>query len=225
MSDKPTQVDAFTRLGMAVQKPALKDRNALGQDEFFKLMVAQLNHQDPLKPLESDEFLSQVAQFSTVNGIQSIERSMSDLAVAMESNQALQASTLVGRDVLVPGNRAALSSGSPVSGAVELPVSTGELILDVMTPAGELVRRMELGAQGSGMVQFSWEGMRDDGAAAPEGYYVLEARAEVDGQPQSVPVLVGARVDSVTINRNPPATLLNLEGLGPVNVNDVREFI
>jgi len=225
MSDNPNQIDALSRLGLAAQQPEKKDRSALGQNEFFKLMVAQLNNQDPLKPLESDEFLSQVAQFSTVNGIQSIERSMSDLALAMESNQALQASTLVGRDVLVPGNTAALGTGSPVKGAVDLPFSTSELTLDITTPAGELVRQIELGNHDSGPVQFAWEGLRDDGGAAPEGYYRVEARALRDGEPQSVPVLVNARVDSVTVNRNPPATLLNLEGLGPVSMNDVREFI
>ncbi len=225
MSDNPSSIDALKRLGLAATTPEKKDRNALGQDEFFKLMVAQLSNQDPLKPLESDEFLSQVAQFSTVNGITSIERSMNNLAQTMESSQALQASTLVGRDVLVPGNTATLGDAGKVRGAVDIPFSTSELVLDITNPAGELVKQIELGPQAAGTVQFTWTGTRDDGGAAPKGYYRIDARAVRDGDPQSVPVLVGARVDSVTVNRNPPATLLNLEGLGAVSMNDVREFI
>ena len=169
--------------------------------------------------------MSQTAEFSMVDGIKSIERSISELATSMESNQALQASTLVGRDVLVPGNRLVLEPGGKSGGAIDLPGSTSELTIEIATPAGEVVRTMELGAHQAGSVPFSWEGLRDDETGAGPGQYVVSARADMDGQTFSVPVLVGARVDSVTINRNPPGTTLNLQGVGPVNMNQVREFI
>ena len=80
-----------------------KDKS-LGQDEFLELMMTQLQNQDPLNPAESGEFLSQIAQFGTVNGITELQQSFSTLASSLQSNQALQASTMVGRSVLVENN-------------------------------------------------------------------------------------------------------------------------
>ena len=89
----PNSFETINKLGLGVPQAEKKDRHALGQDEFFDLMIAQLQNQDPLEPLDSNDFLAQVAQFSQVNGIKSIEQSMSQLVTAMESNQALQAAT------------------------------------------------------------------------------------------------------------------------------------
>ena len=120
-------------LGINQQTQPDKSRNDLGQDEFFQLMVAQLTNQDPLKPLESNEFLGQVAQFSTVTGVQDMHQAITDLAASFQSNQALQASTMVGRDVLVPGSRTLLGADGTLKAAADLPASTG-----TMTPVDSL---------------------------------------------------------------------------------------
>ena len=219
------KTNAFARVAGAVPEPAKHDRSALGQDEFFNLMITQLKNQDPTNPVDSEQFLSQVAQFSTVSGIQSIEKSIRELAVSMESNQALQASTLVGREVLVPSATGVLRAGSGLNGAAELEQGASRLVVEVSTPAGQLVKRMELGAQEPGLASFTWEGIGEDGTGAGEGFYRVSAHATVDDQDVSVPVMMSALVDSVTVNRSPPGVMLNLEGIGQVSMNDVREFL
>ena len=90
--------DTYSNLGLALQSSD-KKRTELGQDAFLKLMTAQMQHQDPFKPMESGEFLGQIAQFSTVSGIQAMQESLAGLSTALTSNQTLQAANLVGRGV------------------------------------------------------------------------------------------------------------------------------
>ena len=93
-----------------------KKKEELGQEEFMRLLVAQLNNQDPTKPMENAEFLTQIAQFSTVDGIQGMETSLSDLGASMVSTRAIQASSLVGRDVISASNQAAFTPGEEIEG-------------------------------------------------------------------------------------------------------------
>lgn len=97
-------------------------------------MTAQLRHQDPLNPTENDALIAQVAQFSTVEGIQEMQRSIESLAGSFQSAQALQASTLVGRDVLINTDRAVLEAGKSVIGAVDLEGPVNALSIQLTTP-------------------------------------------------------------------------------------------
>ena len=161
---------------LAIKQPQATRSKTVSQETFLKLMVAQMNNQDPQKPMESGEFLSQLAQFGSLNGITELQKSFSTLATALQSNQALQASTMVGRNVLVDGNQARLSSaGAKVSGAVEIPAATGDVMLKIYNPAGQLVKQISMGAQPAGQAQFTWEGLDDGGNAAPAGTYRITA--------------------------------------------------
>jgi len=202
-----------------------EDRQALGQDQFFDLMVAQLTNQDPLNPLESNEFIAQVAQFSTVNGIKQIQESIGELATSFQSGQALQASTMVGRDVLVPGARGVLHPGGKLSGAIDVASATGDLSISVLAPSGQVVRQLDLGPQPAGLAHFSWDGLDDVGEPAPPGNYVIQATANIDDQAQALPTLMSARVESVTLTNQPGGLTLNLESLGPVSINDIRQLL
>ncbi len=219
---KPTTFDA---LGLGVPQAQTKDGSELGQSEFFELMVAQLNNQDPLNPLESNEFLSQVAQFSTVSGIQSIERSIGALVTSMESNQALQASTLVGREVLVPTEIAHLESGDGVTGAVEVTGGFTDVTITISTPGGEVVRQIPMGTQPPGVLRFEWDGLGEDGLAQPPGNYVVSATGTTEDAERALPVLTAARVESVTLSRNPPGVILNLDGIGSIGLDAVTQIL
>jgi len=219
------QAARIADLGIGVPTPAKKDPSALGQQQFFDLMVAQLKNQDPLKPLDSTEFLSQLAQFSTVTGINGIQQSMASLAGSLQSSQALQASTLVGRDVLVRGDRAQLADGGMLSGAADLTNSVGDLVVTITDPAGSLVRTLDLGAQASGKVPFSWDGLTDAGTRAAPGYYQVQASVHGEAGNVAVPTLLQRRVDSVTLRRDPPGTTLNLHGVGAVDLDAVEQLL
>ncbi len=204
---------------------AESSKDKLGQKDFLKLMVAQLKNQDPMKPMENGDFLGQMAQFSSVTGLQDLQASFNQLAGVMQSNQALQASALVGRSALVPGNAAMLSSGQMVLGAVDLPASTANVALAVTDQSGKVVRLMNMGPQATGLASFQWDGKTDSGELAAAGRYKVVANAMVDGKVQAVDTLVAARVESVTLGRGGQESTLNLAGLGSLEMSKVRQIM
>lgn len=217
-------------LSQAIQELGLnrvtekKNRNELGQDEFLELMVTQLRNQDPFKPLENGDFIAQMAQFSSVSGLQSLQQSFSQLAASLQSNQALQASTMVGRSVLVPLNTAVLSSNSPVTGVLDLPSSSSNVALTIVDSSGQIVRQIRLGPQAAGEVPFTWDGFNDSGSVMPPGKYGLLAKAQGSDGTFSLNTLVRASVESVTLSPNQQGISLNLTELGSISFSDVREI-
>ncbi len=181
------------------QRPPAKNNNQLGQEEFLKLMTAQMNNQDPMKPMQDGEFFSQIAQFSSVAGIQELQQSFSQVATALQSNQALQASTMVGRTVMIQSNEAVFDGVEPVNGKVGVANATTELTVNVYNTTGELVRSMRMGGQNSGVVDFSWDGRNESGEQMVAGDYRIEAIAQTGGESIELGTLLAERVESVTL--------------------------
>jgi flagellar basal-body rod modification protein FlgD len=206
------------------QKPEEK-KAKLGQDEFLKLMTTQLNNQDPLKPMESGEFFNQIAQFSSVSGIQELQKSFEQVASAMMSNQALQASAMVGRTVLIPASEVELKENVNVKGTVELTSSTPGLALGIYDTAGQLVRQISMGPQPSGSVEFNWDGLTDGGEPAPAGKYQIQAITQVDGEPTAAETFIAAKVDSVVMEKFGQDVTLNLGAMGQWGLSDVKQIL
>jgi flagellar basal-body rod modification protein FlgD len=201
------------------------DGQTLGQDAFLRLMLAQLKNQDPFKPLQSGEFLSQLAQFSTVAGVKDLQSSFKDLSASLVSNQALQASSLLGRSVLVRRSSSALAAGGTLTGAIDVPSSASSVVVNITNASGELVRQLNLGPQAKGLANFSWDGMRSDGTMAAPDAYSVSAQLMVNGKAQGgASVLLDARVESVTIAADQSGLTLSLEGLGDIAFSDVRQI-
>jgi len=212
----------FDNLGLALKQDTSKSKK-IGQEQFLELMVAQLKNQDPTKPLQSGEFLGQLAQFGTVNGIQEMQSSLSDLSTSLRSNQALMASGLVGRTVLAPGNVAALTADAGLSGVLDLPASAGDVVLSISDASGQLVQRLSLGQQAAGQLTFNWDGKMANGMTAAPGLYKIDAQAISGNDKFAVNTSVLSRVDSVTLG-DPKGMTLNLSGLGPVLLGDVKQI-
>ena len=204
---------------------AARDPNTLGQQQFFELMVTQLKNQDPFKPMESGDFLGQIAQFSTVSGIGELQKSFATLAGSLQSSQALQASTMVGREVVVPRADFPLTPGTNAHLAAALPATSPGVRVSIFDAAGQLVRQATLGAHAAGTVSYVWDGRTDNGASAPAGRYQARFEANLGGQEQALESTVRARVDSVTLTRDGAAPTLNLAGYGAVAMSDVREIL
>lgn len=220
----PIESSKLTGIGAAAQGGGRPSTPRLDQEDFFKLLITQLRSQDPFRPLASGEFLSQIAQFSTVSGVQDLQRSFEQLAGSLYSNQALQASALVGRTVYVPGPKAALTAGGGLSGLIELPGSTSGLSIGIYDGAGQLVRRLALGPQPAGTVAFRWDGLTEAGMPAPPGLYYVKAEARRGGENVAVETLLAARVESVTLGHLGQGITLNLAGLGAVDFAQVRQI-
>lgn len=218
-------IDSKTLESLNLAPRTTQKSDKMGQSDFLKLMTTQLNNQDPMKPMASGEFFTQIAQFSAVAGIQELQNSFQQVASAMYSSQTLQASAMVGRSVLVPGDTANHRGGEPVNGAVELPSSAAGLTIDISNQAGQLVRRLNLGQQPGGAVHFSWDGMTDQGTPAAAGVYRFSAQAQVGGQPVAVATNLAAKVDSVTMGAGGQGISLNLAGLGSVPLSSVKQIM
>ncbi|HED39692.1 MAG TPA: flagellar hook assembly protein FlgD [Chromatiales bacterium] len=181
------------------QRPQAKGGDEIGQEEFLKLMTAQVNNQDPMKPMTDGEFFSQIAQFSSVAGIQDLQSSFSQVATALQSNQALQASTMVGRTVMIPSGEAVFNGSDPVTGKVGVEDATSGLTINILDASGAVVRSMNLGAQNSGAVNFSWDGLDDMGERLSAGDYTIEAIALTGGESIQLGTLLAEKVESVTL--------------------------
>ena len=204
---------------------AVKKKEELGQAEFMRLLVAQLNNQDPTKPMDNFEFLSQIAQFSTVSGIQDMQTSLSGLGESMVSTRAIQASSLVGRDVISASNQALYVPGDEISGVVAMPVAASGVQIQVSDSAGQLVKVLDIGNVGAGIHKFSWDGLLADGESIPQGSYQVTASGLIDGAVEALPAFAAAQVASVSIGAGGSEISLNLDGGESVSYADVLQYL
>lgn len=216
----PVGSSALSDLGLAVKQSPV--RKQLGQDEFLKLMTTQMKFQDPFKPMESGEFLGQIAQFSTVSGIQSMQDSLTAFTSSMQSNQTLQAAQLVGHGVLVAADQVYLQDGNDVEAAADLSAS-GQAIAEITDASGQVVRHIDLGMRPAGMASFTWDGRDDAGRALPEGHYGLQARLVSGNSTQALPTLAVGLVNSISLSGS--GLSLNLAGMPAASLGDVRQIL
>ena len=222
---------SFEELGLA-RKEKLKEKN-MGQDEFLTLMVTQMKNQDPMKPMENGEFISQMAQFSAAKGMREIKESFTSLAEALQSSQALQASSMVGRDVLIPGNQAKLTEEGVLKGSVELKTNSPELEVSILDSAGQILKKIHLGRQQAGKVDFTWDGEIDKGLNSPDaprtqaapGLYQIRAHSLIDGKPDPVDTLVVDKIESVSLGKGLKSVTLNLGINGSSTLSKVKEIM
>lgn len=198
--------------------------NDLGQDAFLRLMIAQLENQDPLSPAENGEFIAQLAQFSSVEGITNLNNSLDGLVNEFRSSRALEASALVGRQVEVNSNTGRLPAGETLRGTVELPSSTDNLRITVESLLGEVIRVEEISGAAAGDVAFSWDGLNNNDELQAPGTYRLRATAIIDGETQEVPVRVAANVNSVSVGADNSLTL-DVDGVGQLSIDEVKTFL
>jgi flagellar basal-body rod modification protein FlgD len=199
---------------------------SLGGADFLTLMLAQLKNQDPTSPVDSNTFLQQLAALSEVQGINGLNSSFATLSGNLSSGQALQASSLLGHQALVTSSTVATgAAGTPVSGAVSVPQTTGQVLLNVTNSAGVLVRQINLGAQPAGMSSFSWDGKSGDGTQAPPDTYSLSATyaGAVQGS-AAASTYVNGTVESVSMGSGSAGLTLNVAGVGSVAFSNVQQI-
>ena len=197
----------------------------LGGTDFLTLMLAQLQNQDPTSPVDSNTFLTQLAQLSEVQGITSLNTNFSTLSNSLTSNQALQASSLLGHQALVNSSTATIAAGAAVTGAVNVPQTTSQVTLSITNSAGALVSQINLGAQPAGLANFSWNGTAGDGSQAPAGTYTLTAQyAGATSGGTAATTLVNGTVESVSMGAGSAGMTLNVAGVGSVPFSSLQQI-
>jgi len=199
---------------------------ALGQDEFLKLMTTQMTHQDPTKPMQNGEFLSQMAQFGTVSGIQELQQSFKDFSASISSDQALQAASLVGRNVSVPSDYGLLSAGGEINGSFDLSTSASSVnVVITDSDTGDVIRKINLGQQAAGSVPFTWDGLNDAGTLVSPGIYKVQAEASIDGVNTVFQPAIQSKVESVSMSNGTNGVQVSLAGLGAVSFNKIKQIL
>ncbi len=205
--------------------PARTPQSDLGQQDFLSLMITQFKNQDPFEPMDNGEFLGQLAQFSTVNGIESLNESFASLSGSMQDNQALQAASLVGHKVLAVTDTGYLADSGAINGAVELQSSAADIQIDITDEAGALVQRFSLGQQAAGTVKFSWDGLDSSGQRADTGQYQVSARVLRGAESESLQTVVESEIQSVTLGQFGGGMSLNLAGGQSMPLSQIYQII
>jgi len=184
----------------------------LGQSEFLELMTAQLKNQDPMEPMDNGEFLGQMAQFSTVSGIEKMQQSMETLSSTYATGQTLQSVQLVGQEVLIENNSLELADSGSTGGSFELDVTSGNVMLNIADSSGTVIRQVNQGEYAAGRHAFSWDGKDDSGERMPAGTYTAEISAQQGDDFLAASVLTTRIVDSVEFGAGGQATLNTQQG-------------
>jgi flagellar basal-body rod modification protein FlgD len=192
------------------------------QDRFMKLLVTQMRNQDPLNPLDNAQVTSQLAQLSTVSGIDKLNTTLQALQANYQTSQSLQATDMIGHGVLVPGSTVALADSKGILG-VEMVDAADKVKVTVRDAAGVAVRTFDLGAQKAGVVPLAWDGKTDSGATAADGTYKFEVSAVTGDKSVKATALSFGTVSSVMTGA--AGVKLTLPGLGNVSFADVKQIL
>ncbi len=185
------------------------------QDRFLKLLVTQLQNQDPLSPMDNAQLTSQIAQINTVTGIATLNTSVQSLSSQFLQMQSLQGASLVGKDVIVPGNKLDIAD-SVGQGGFELTSAADAVKVEVMSPAGRVLDTLNLGAQSSGMHSFDWATTAYDN----NNNLTFRVTATSGATPLTSTALMRDKVNAVSTSGD--ALMLELERAGTVAYSTVK---
>lgn len=195
---------------------------AESQDRFLKLLVTQMKNQDPLNPMDNAQVTSQMAQLSTVSGIDKLNSTLEALSSSMIASQSMQASSMIGHVVMVPGNKMELVNGQGVA-ALDLTQPADSVSVAITDASGNVVRNMQLGSQSTGNVAVKWDGLNDLGQQVADGSYKLTAKAMLGGVESSVGTMSYGMVNSVM--QGAQGATLNVAQIGEVSLSSVKQIL
>ncbi len=150
-----TAVNPYAALSGGGSTAATANESAAA-DRFLKLLVTQMKNQDPLNPMDNAQITSQMAQISTVSGIEKLNTTVSGLNGQFVQLQALAGASLVGHDVTLAGHRLSIQDGVGVGG-VELAATAESVKVEILSPGGQVVDTLDLGTQAAGRHGFTWD--------------------------------------------------------------------
>ena len=178
------------------------------QDRFLTLLVTQLKNQDPLSPMDNSQITTQLSQISTVSGIDKLNETVSGLATALAASQTLASASLIGRQVVAPGASLKLAD-QRASAAFELSSVADRVTVNVIGPAGDTVRKLELGPGSAGLRTFAWDGKAEDGRSAKDGAYTFKVDAVQNGKSVAATPYTLGTVTGIGISGKDPSVVVD----------------
>ncbi|WP_349971838.1 flagellar hook assembly protein FlgD [Pseudomonas caspiana] len=217
--------DVSTKFINGLQNPAASSsskNDALGKDAFLQLLVTQMKNQNPLEPQDNGEFVAQLAQFSSLESMQNLTTTVDSIAGLYQSSQALQASSLVGRSVIVNAGSTSVDTTKGMTGSVVVPSASSVTTVKIYDPQLNLVKTIDMGTQSAGNASFTWDGTNDAGEKVAAGNYSFVANGSLEGKPTSLATYLPATVNSVTTGVNGAEMVLNLAGGQSIGLSQVK---
>ena len=198
--------------------------STLGKDAFLQLLVTQMQNQNPLDPQDNSEFVAQLAQFSSLETMQNLSTSVDAIGGMYQTSQALQASSLVGRTVIVDSGSTNVDTVKGMTGAIDLPSTSTLTTVKVYDAKGNIVRTLDLGEKKAGENSFTWDGKNDDGKTLDSGNYSFVATGSLNGKSTTVKTYLPDRVTSVTMGSSGSSMSLNLADGTNVGLSKVQKI-
>ncbi|SFQ97498.1 MULTISPECIES: flagellar hook assembly protein FlgD [unclassified Enterobacter] len=193
------------------------------QGSFLTLLVAQLKNQDPTNPMQNNELTTQLAQISTVSGIEKLNTTLGSISGQIDNSQSLQASSLIGHGVMIPGTTVLSGKETTTPFGVELQQAADKVTATITDKTGAVVRTIDIGELKAGVHTFSWDGTLADGTSAPDGSYNVAISASSGTTQLVAQPLQFALVQGVT--RGSSGNLLDLGTYGTTTLDEVRQII
>ncbi|MBL0285274.1 MAG: flagellar hook assembly protein FlgD [Zoogloea sp.] len=215
-----TASDVISKLQKNTAASTSKTTDA--QSNFLKLLTEQLKNQDPLSPMDNAQMTSQLAQISTVDGIEKLNTTLTAMLSGSQSGEAVQAAALVGKGVMVGGSSLTLA-GSKAYGGFELASAADKVTVTIKDSNGLEVRKLELGDAEAGISNFAWDGLTSSGAQAVDGKYTMSVsatRGDTDLKPTALQL---STVNSVL--RTSSGTVSLDVGGSLVSLADIKQIL
>ena len=215
----------LNKLGIKTQDEVQKqgNKNTLGQEDFLKLMTAQLQNQDPFAPMDNGDFIAQMAQFSTVTGITEINNNLTNLGSKLEPNRVATAAQFLGHSVLVPGQVASPDDKGEIHGVVDLPGYSNDVGLTFTSPSGEIVHTMNLGSNEKGLVGFSWVDIPEE-IKKNKTRLTIQAYAGNGEASDGLTTAVYNKVIAASAPKNTEDVILETKDYGEISASDAIKF-
>jgi flagellar basal-body rod modification protein FlgD len=212
---------ALSAADAAKASAAAQAAQGLGKDAFLKLLITQLQNQDPLNPADSTEFTAQLAQFSSLEQLSNINENLETLGLYQASTNNAQAVAFIGKEILAVGDTLELTAGKPVACEFELAAEAKRVVVSIYSESGKFIREQVMTGPASGRQSLNWDGMDLAGHGAPGGIYRFEVLAEgLDGGRVAVTPLTRGLVDGVRFENNKPVLIM---GGREVAFADIRQ--
>lgn len=192
------------------------------QSQFLTLLVTELQNQDPTEPMDNTEMVTQLAQINMVSGISDLDDTLTSISGQIDTSQALQASALVGKGVLVDGTAIQVETGVATTYGVNLDADADTVTAVITDSDGNVVRTLDLGDLDEGIHSLSWDGLEDDGTTAPDGDYTVSISATADGAAVTATALNYATVSGVSADDSSDVELQLGSNTDSVSLSDIR---
>lgn len=192
------------------------------QSNFLTMLVTQMNNQDPLNPLDNSQLTSQLAQISTVSGLQTMNETLNQLLTQTAAGRAMDSAALIGKTVMVPGSSVSVADGVAGKIGVDIPSTADSVTVQVLDKSGNVVRTIDMKGQTAGVHDIAWDGKNDQGAAVADGDYSFKVTATGGGKDVAPIALVYGKVQA--ISGDSTGVLVDLGDGKTANVDDVRRI-